>query len=244
MVGGVAGGRVPQTPSGAGQHMGTSAPLRIARSCLERGAASGPGGWLRAEGGTSAPLQCGERPERGAASRAEGWLRAGGERGGGPAQRRPKRWLVGCEVWRVGGYQQHGPPNAAPRATIRIAVSKLSASVPLNRQISPTDQRNKNGFAAHSTRAGPFTDTGRQTMPNHKQCGCQERTKDAAPGVRGGRPPGKALRAPAERRQRRPSMARRRVATGANHPASRSSAFRRGPGTPAVALRRGTRAPI
>ena len=41
-----------------------------------------------------------------------------------------------------------------------------------------------------------------------------------------------------------PSIGRRRVATGANHPASRSSAFRRGPGTPAAALRRGTRAPI
>jgi hypothetical protein len=37
---------------------------------------------------------------------------------------------------------------------------------------------------------------------------------------------------------------RRRVATGANHPASLSSAFRRGPGTPAVVPRRGTRAPI
>src|SRR6202161_3841799 len=38
-------------------------------------------------------------------------------------------------------------------------------------------------------------------------------------------------------------LGRRRVATGANHPASRSSAFRRGPGTPAVVPRRGTRAP-
>ena len=37
---------------------------------------------------------------------------------------------------------------------------------------------------------------------------------------------------------------RRRVATGANHPASLSSAFRRGPGTPAAVPRRGTRAPI
>jgi hypothetical protein len=37
---------------------------------------------------------------------------------------------------------------------------------------------------------------------------------------------------------------RRRVATGANHPASRSSAFRRGPGRPVAVPRRGTRAPI
>ena len=36
---------------------------------------------------------------------------------------------------------------------------------------------------------------------------------------------------------------RRRVATGANHPASHSSALRRGPGTPASVPRRGTRAP-
>ena len=36
---------------------------------------------------------------------------------------------------------------------------------------------------------------------------------------------------------------RRRVATGANHPASHSSALRRGPGTPAPVPRRGTRAP-
>jgi hypothetical protein len=37
---------------------------------------------------------------------------------------------------------------------------------------------------------------------------------------------------------------RRRVATGANHPASQSSALRRGPGTPATVPRRGTRAPL
>src|ERR1017187_9684802 len=37
---------------------------------------------------------------------------------------------------------------------------------------------------------------------------------------------------------------RRRVATGANHPASHSSALRRGPGTPATVPRRGTRAPL
>ncbi len=43
---------------------------------------------------------------------------------------------------------------------------------------------------------------------------------------------------------RPPDMERRRVATGANHPASHSSAFRRGPGTPAAVPRRGTRAPI
>jgi hypothetical protein len=63
------------------------------------------------------------------------------------------------------------------------------------------------------------------------------------PGGSGGSPPGRALRAIGEG-QKAPSIVRRRVATGANHPASRSSAFRRGPGTPAVMLRRGTRASI
>src|SRR5215467_1948462 len=53
-------------------------------------------------------------------------------------------------------------------------------------------------------------------------------------GVPGGRPPGLVLRAIGEAAKRL-SIARRRVATGANHPASQSSAFRRGPGTPAGA---------
>jgi len=41
-----------------------------------------------------------------------------------------------------------------------------------------------------------------------------------------------------------PEKRRRWVATGANHPASRTSAFRRGPGTLATVPWRGTRAPI
>src|ERR1017187_5865979 len=50
----------------------------------------------------------------------------------------------------------------------------------------------------------------------------------------GGRPPeNTASRAEAD--QRSAKLGRRRVATGANHPASHSSAFRRGPGTPAGA---------
>ena len=54
-------------------------------------------------------------------------------------------------------------------------------------------------------------------------------------GGSGGSPPGKILRAVAEAGRRPASIERRRVATGANHPASHSSAFRRGPGTPAGA---------
>ena len=51
-------------------------------------------------------------------------------------------------------------------------------------------------------------------------------------GGSGGSPPGQILRAPGEG-PKGLSIGRRRVATGANHPASQSSAFRRGPGTPA-----------
>src|SRR5450755_3532265 len=94
----------------------------------------------------------------------------------------------------------------------------------MDRQTSPTDYRKKTDSRLNSTRAGLFTDTRRPTNPNHNR-------REGRPGVRGV-VPGKALRAQRERRQRRPSMGRRRVATGANHPASHSSAFRRGPGTP------------
>jgi hypothetical protein len=68
----------------------------------------------------------------------------------------------------------------------------------------------------------------------HGRCAwgvCAER----ASGGPGGRPPGSVLRAVGAGDRRPPSIERRRVATGANHPASHSSAFRRGPGTPAGA---------
>jgi len=51
----------------------------------------------------------------------------------------------------------------------------------------------------------------------------------------GGVPPGKIPRAIAKPTDKSAKIGRRRVATGANHPASHSSAFRRGPGTPAGA---------
>jgi hypothetical protein len=53
-------------------------------------------------------------------------------------------------------------------------------------------------------------------------------------GGSGGSPPGQTLRASRRGPPKGPSIGRRRVATGANHPASQSSALRRGPGTPAV----------
>ena len=56
----------------------------------------------------------------------------------------------------------------------------------------------------------------------------------ATGGLRG-YPPRKILRAMAKSAQKPTKIGRRRVATGANHPASHSSAFRRGPGTPAGA---------
>ena len=89
VVGGGAGGSVPQTPSGAGHHMGTSAPspgwgarglgvrprprregrlgavgdlspsCRAGSAAWVGGASGRQGGWLRAVGGPS-PLPCGE----------------------------------------------------------------------------------------------------------------------------------------------------------------------------------------
>jgi hypothetical protein len=56
-----------------------------------------------------------------------------------------------------------------------------------------------------------------------------------ATGGSGGCPPGKIPRAIAKPTDKSAKIGRRRVATGANHPASHSSAFRRGPGTPAGA---------
>src|SRR5215472_8135775 len=78
--------------------------------------------------------------------------------------------------------------------------------------------------------APPGRGTKRQSMP-----GPQPNPTDPPPhrGAPGGRPPGKNCEPLA--RPKGPSIGRRRVATGANHPASQSSAFRRGPGTPAGA---------
>jgi hypothetical protein len=56
--------------------------------------------------------------------------------------------------------------------------------------------------------------------------------------------PGQILRAKGELALKPASIERRRVATGANHPASHTSALRRGPGTPASVPQRGTRAPV
>ena len=72
---------------------------------------------------------------------------------------------------------------------------------------------------------------GKPGKPSSGRGGRAER----ASGGPGGRPPGKILRAVGAGDRRSPSIERRRVATGANHPASHSSAFRRGPGTPAGA---------
>ena len=79
--------------------------------------------------------------------------------------------------------------------------------------------------------------------PERKANGEHHPPRRGPPGGPGGRPPEEHCE-PLARGRKAPSIGRRRVATGANHPASRSSAFRRGPGTPAVMLRRGTRASI
>ena len=77
-----------------------------------------------------------------------------------------------------------------------------------------------------------------------KKANAEHHPLQGATGGSGGSPPRKSTASHWRRGRKAPSIVRRRVATGANHPASRSSAFRRGPGTPAVMLRRGTRASI
>jgi len=72
------------------------------------------------------------------------------------------------------------------------------------------------------------------------RCGCSRRrrqpvTAGRASGGSGGSSPRARTASHGEGAQRAPKLKRRRVATGANHPASQSSAFRRGPGTPAGA---------
>ena len=69
--------------------------------------------------------------------------------------------------------------------------------------------------------------------------GHQLKPAGAAPdrGVPGGRPPGRTA-SHSEGAPRAPKIGRRRVATGANHPASQSSAFRRGTRAPVRMLLR------
>ena len=103
-----------------------------------------------------------------------------------------------------------------------------NARPPGSAESHPVPRQNR----PHRTRTPPQTEEGlRQTPP----------ARAGHPGVV---PPEKHCEPQAKLRKNAASIGRRRVATGANHPASRSSAFRRGPGTPAAALRRGTRAPI
>ncbi len=71
--------------------------------------------------------------------------------------------------------------------------------------------------------------------PGSRRGGCPDGARSAFPGG-----PGVVLRGEyggpqAQPAEGPPDIERRRVATGANHPASHSSAFRRGPGTPAGA---------
>ena len=118
---------------------------------------------------------------------------------------------------------------------------------PTHRPLQPRRRPNRPGDIPHYRRPAPVTPQGfapkahrgvRGVAPINTAGRCRRPPKAAErgrPGGLGGLPPGKALRADPARASKTPSIGRRRVATGANHPASHSSALRRGPGTPAGA---------
>jgi len=134
--------------------------------------------------------------------------------------------------------QRHPAPGTISTLKIARAIPPRSTSTPApstRNQTPPTPQASTSQPAEEQQKmaaAGRRWPTARTTYG-----------PEAARGSGGSSP---RMSTASHRRgdQRAPSIGRRRVATGANHPASRSSAFRRGPGTPAVMLRRGTRASI
>src|SRR5262249_40599945 len=99
------------------------------------------------------------------------------------------------------------------------------------------------GRAARTRRACALA-CGMSLSGQRVACGCTEQAnRDADPPAAAGQEVARADHS-GEVEVSLKNDARRRVATGANHPASHSSALRRGPGTPALVLRRGTRAPV
>jgi hypothetical protein len=118
--------------------------------------------------------------------------------------------------------------SAAPAVPARWTPPDSRRTRHSGRQSHPTTPTNPGGATSQAR--------GRrraQRAPGWSPGGAQPRAK----GDRGsgGCPPGKIPRAIAKPTEKSASKGRRRVATGANHPASHSSAFRRGPGTPAGA---------
>ena len=109
-----------------------------------------------------------------------------------------------------------GPPETArphPGIPALAARRELARSIHRTAVVAPAE-----GAAAKSQSGGGRT-LGREFV--------------SAGGGSGGCPPGADTASRREAARRAANMERRRVATGANHPASHSSALRRGPGTPA-----------
>jgi len=138
------------------------------------------------------------------------------------------------------------PPPSRQPAQAQPPLSGQTAHVhpeqrgkPPNEQ-HPTAREAAQRTAPHGEGSRPTNSTPRRGKPANEQ---HPHGEGATRGVRGVVPPDKHCE-PMRSRPKAASIGRRRVATGANHPASRSSAFRRGPGTPAAVPRRGTRAPI
>jgi hypothetical protein len=121
--------------------------------------------------------------------------------------------------------QRRRPPPRPPRPMLEPSRQPAKA---VQRTARPPDHPTNPG----AQRAQHEAVGGRSGPRGGGPVGAQPRAK----GDRGARgvSPGKIPRAIAKRTES-PGAKRRRVATGANHPASHSSAFRRGPGTPAGA---------
>ncbi len=135
------------------------------------------------------------------------------------------------------------------RGTGRPMCASLRGRMAILDRTSGSSRRQKaSGASEHGRRAGPVEG---ERRPALSRCaGPVEGERRPAVdwmgprGGSGGSSPRASIASRCEGGRRPPKTGRRRVATGANHPASQSSAFRRGPGTPAVVLRRGTRAPL
>jgi hypothetical protein len=151
---------------------------------------------------------------------------------------------------RTGGYRQKGtrrqtwPANPPVRINCGVAspaAERHSRTTPVHpppaAQVSRTRTAPQQSQDSTGTEELRLPDSARR-KPAQQQAGRQSRPHGK------GCLPESAASQWQDPPKGRAKTGRRRVATGANHPASRSSAFRRGPGTPAAVPRRGTRAPI
>src|SRR5262249_31190857 len=151
------------------------------------------------------------------------WPLAGSRRSGqfGPLAGRPGRHSMTVKAALC--FADAGPAREGFREA-------LGAVQPRTTLPERTDSHPATGADQTADRGPPAA----RRAPPHQGRNRRQRRTEVPAGGSGGSPPRAKLRAVGEA-SKRLSIGRRRVATGANHPASQSSAFRRGPGTPAGA---------